>query len=285
MTVFFNWLRKGAEAIGALLMLALFATFLLQIFSRYAMNAPFGWTLELCLLLWVWIVFFGAAFIVRRTDHITFDLLYMAVPKGPRRVMAIVSSLSIAVLLIWSFLPTWDWIDFLRIKRSATLRIPMRDIFSVYMIFLVAVIAACLWRTVTLLRRGLDEDEPANDPSHLRLTTMRSHDQYNTTIYGMDDRYRGVFGRRDVIFINEKDMQAIGIADGDLIDVASVWRGDDRERVVKAYTAVAYDIPQGSIAGYYPEMNVLVALGDHDPKSGTPAYKGVPVRVIPSVGA
>ncbi|MGE6740238.1 TRAP transporter small permease [Allorhizobium pseudoryzae] len=162
MTVILTWLRRGADAIGALLMLALFATFLLQIFSRYAMNSPFGWTLELCLLLWVWIVFFGGAFIVRRTDHITFDLLYMAVPKGPRRLMAIVSSLAIAALLLWSFLPTWDWIDFLRIKRSATLRIPMRDIFSVYMIFLAAVIVGCLWRTVTLLRRGLDEDEGAD---------------------------------------------------------------------------------------------------------------------------
>lgn len=145
------------------------------------------------------------------------------------------------------------------------------------------------WNTETgkamfLTARGLEEDLPADDKA-LLLTTLRSHDQYNTTIYGMDDRYRGVFGRRDVIFINEKDMQAIGIADGDLIDVASVWRGDDRERVVKAYTAVAYDIPQGSIAGYYPEMNVLVALGDHDPKSGTPAYKGVPVKVTPSQGA
>ncbi|MCY1668786.1 FdhF/YdeP family oxidoreductase [Rhizobium sp. SL86] len=145
------------------------------------------------------------------------------------------------------------------------------------------------WNTETgkamfLTARGLEEDLPADDKA-LLLTTLRSHDQYNTTIYGMDDRYRGVFGRRDVIFINEKDMQAIGIADGDLIDVASVWRGDDRERVVKAYTAVAYDIPQGAIAGYYPEMNVLVALGDHDPKSGTPAYKGVPVKVTPSQGA
>jgi C4-dicarboxylate transporter DctQ subunit len=159
MNALFLWLRKAAEAIGALLMLALFATFLLQIFSRYAMNSPFGWTLELCLLLWVWIVFFGAAFIVRRSDHITFDLLYMAVPSGPRRVLAIFSSLAIAGLLAWSFLPTWDWIDFLRIKRSATLRIPMRDIFSVYMVFLAAVIIACLWRAVSIARHGFSADE------------------------------------------------------------------------------------------------------------------------------
>jgi molybdopterin-dependent oxidoreductase alpha subunit len=146
------------------------------------------------------------------------------------------------------------------------------------------------WNTETgkamfLTARGLEEDLPVADRDALLLTTLRSHDQYNTTIYGMDDRYRGVFGRRDVIFINAEDLQSLGMAEGDLIDVTSIWRGDDRTRMVKAYTAVAYDIPQGSIAGYYPEMNVLVALGDHDPKSGTPAYKGVPVRVTPSQGA
>lgn len=152
------WLRRGAEAIGALMMLTLFATFLLQIFSRYVMDSPFGWTLEFCLLLWVWIVFFGCAFIVRRQDHITFDLLYQAVPSGPRRIMAAVSALAVAGFLAWSFLPTWDWIDFLRIKRSATLRIPMRDIYIIYMVFLAAVIVASLWQAWRVIRLGAEED-------------------------------------------------------------------------------------------------------------------------------
>ncbi len=124
---------------------------------------------------------------------------------------------------------------------------------------------------------GLDEDPRRSEPGVLVLTTLRSHDQYNTTIYGLDDRYRGVFGRRDVIFMNHEDLAARGLSDGDRIDV----QGDARSgKAVKGFTAVAYDIPVGSVAGYYPEMNRVIALADYDHRSGTPAYKGVPVRVL-----
>jgi molybdopterin-dependent oxidoreductase alpha subunit len=133
-----------------------------------------------------------------------------------------------------------------------------------------------------LVARGLEEDGANLSPDALVLTTLRAHDQYNTTIYGMDDRYRGVFGRRDVVFMNIEDLAARGLADGDRIDIRSLFPGDDRPRGVTGYTAVAYDIPKGSIAGYYPEMNAVIAMADHDRRSGTPAYKGVPVRVYPS---
>ena len=124
---------------------------------------------------------------------------------------------------------------------------------------------------------GLDEDPRRVKPDVLVLTTLRSHDQYNTTIYGLDDRYRGVFGRRDVIFMNRQDLAARGLSDGDRIDV----QGDAPSgKTVKGFTAVAYDIPAGSVAGYYPEMNRIIALADYDHRSGTPAYKGVPVRVL-----
>lgn len=156
-------LRQVAEALSALMMTALFATFLLQIFSRYVMDEPFGWTLELCLILWVWIVFFGAAFILRSEDHITFDLLYLAVPPGPRRIMALVSAIAVAGALLWSLLPTWDWVSFLRIKKSATLHIPMRDIYIVYPLFVVSVAAAYLWRLWSVLRHGAAEDVQNED--------------------------------------------------------------------------------------------------------------------------
>ncbi|OLP42326.1 TRAP transporter small permease [Rhizobium oryziradicis] len=162
MGAIFHWLRKGAEAISALMMFGLFATFLLQIYSRYVMDAPFGWTLELCLIFWLWMVFFGGAFIVRERDHIRFDILYMAVPRGPRRVMALISALAIAAAFLWSLEPTWGWIDFLKIKKSATLRVPMRDIYSIYAIFLVAVIAAQLWRIVTLFKHGVEDEASAS---------------------------------------------------------------------------------------------------------------------------
>lgn len=109
------------------------------------------------------------------------------------------------------------------------------------------------------------------------LTTLRSHDQYNTTIYGMNDRYRGVFGRRDVVFMNKDDLSARGLTEGDKIDIIAALYPNESpsaSKTVRGFTVVTYDIPKGSVAGYYPEMNSVIALGHYDRKSGTPAYKG-----------
>ena len=125
-------------------------------------------------------------------------------------------------------------------------------------------------------------DPRLDDPAVLTLTTLRSHDQYNTTIYGLDDRYRGVFGRRDVVFLNAEDLAARGLKTGDLVDVAAVPEPNGRpcpDAVLRRLTAVAYDIPRGSAGAYYPEANVLIPLADFDKRSGTPSYKSVPVRV------
>ncbi len=133
-----------------------------------------------------------------------------------------------------------------------------------------------------LVVNGLNEDPRILEPNVLTLTTIRSHDQYNTTIYGMDDRYRGVFGRRDVIFLNADDLAERGLSDGDTIDIEAArnpGEPDDRPRRVKRVTAVMYNIPRGSAAGYYPEMNTLVALSHYDERSGTPSFKSVPIRI------
>jgi anaerobic selenocysteine-containing dehydrogenase len=89
----------------------------------------------------------------------------------------------------------------------------------------------------------------------LTLTTLRSHDQYNTTIYGMNDRYRGITGRRDVVFVNEQDLARRGLSHGDLIDIV-LDRPDSAPRALRRVTAVAYNIPQGSVAAYYPESSM-----------------------------
>jgi anaerobic selenocysteine-containing dehydrogenase len=125
--------------------------------------------------------------------------------------------------------------------------------------------------------QGLTEDPEIAAADVLKLTTIRSHDQYNTTIYGLDDRYRGVFGRRDVLFVNEEDLAARELEHGDLVDVETVIASGNR-RLVRL-TAVAYDIARGSVAAYYPEANVLVPLTYQDEQSGTPSYKSVPVRI------
>ena len=109
----------------------------------------------------------------------------------------------------------------------------------------------------------------------LMLTTIRSHDQYNTTIYSYDDRYRGIHGRRDIIFANEVDLAERGLAHGDKVDVSG---GPDR--VLRSFTVVAHPIARGSLAAYYPEANNLVPLDDHDPASGTPSYKSIAVTLV-----
>ncbi|GGD35286.1 FdhF/YdeP family oxidoreductase [Pseudoxanthomonas indica] len=132
-----------------------------------------------------------------------------------------------------------------------------------------------------LLAPGLDEDPQGQEPDLLTLTTVRAHDQYNTTIYGFDDRYRGISGRRDVVFLNAEDMQARGIAHGDAIEVESrvPGAGGTHSRRISGYIAVQYHLPRGSAAMYFPEGNRLVPLDSHDPNSGTPAYKSIPVLI------
>lgn len=131
---------------------------------------------------------------------------------------------------------------------------------------------------------GLREDPALTDPTVLKLTTLRSHDQYNTTIYGLDDRYRGVFGRRDVLFMNEEDLAERGIEEGDELDVVTAF-GQGQERRLARVIAVTYKIAKGSVGAYYPEANCLVPLDYIDKVSGTPSYKSVPVRVTRAVAA
>jgi molybdopterin-dependent oxidoreductase alpha subunit len=113
------------------------------------------------------------------------------------------------------------------------------------------------------------------------LATIRSHDQYNTTVYDHDDRYRGVFGLRRVIFINREDIRQLQMREGDWVDIRSVW-GDGRHREVSRFKLVPYDIPRGCVAAYYPETNALVPMDAHDPEARTPASKSIPVVLLPA---
>ncbi len=140
-----------------------------------------------------------------------------------------------------------------------------------------------VWRTSTGKARfipfhGIDEDPGASHPEMLRLATVRSHDQYNTTIYSMNDRYRGVYGTRTVIFMNKDDMAARGIAPRGLVEIEALY-GDRVERRVRGFTALPYELQRGCVAAYYPEANPLLALAHHDRKSQTPAAKSIPVLV------
>ena len=122
-------------------------------------------------------------------------------------------------------------------------------------------------------------------PGRLVLQTLRSHDQYNTTIYGLDDRYRGVKGGRRVVFVNPDDIAALGLSAGDRVDLVSEWTdagGQLQERRAKDFLVVAYSTPAGNAAAYYPETNPLVPLDHTAARSNTPVSKAVVIRLEPT---
>lgn len=145
-----------------------------------------------------------------------------------------------------------------------------------------------IWNTPSGKAEFTVQAIPENSPIHQArkrygdklfvLMTTRSHDQYNTTIYGMDDRYRGVFGQRRVIFMNPADIARLGLAAGDWINLVSVWQ-DGITRRADNFMVVSYDIPQGCLSGYYPETNNLVPLESVADGSRTPTSKSIPVII------
>ncbi len=124
-------------------------------------------------------------------------------------------------------------------------------------------------------------DWPRCPPGRLLLQTVRSHDQFNTTIYGLDDRYRGVRGGRRVVFVNPADLAALGVADGACVDLHSEW-ADGVDRVAEHFRVIAFDTARGCAAAYFPETNVLVPLDSQADRSGTPTSKAIVVRLEPT---
>ncbi len=145
-------LRTFALDIGALMLGALFVVFLIQIVSRYVFNAPSLWTLEACLTLWLWIVFWCGAFVLSERDHVRFDVLYTAVRARTRRVFALVSALAVGAGFLAALPATWSYISFYEIKRSSVLGIRLDIVFSVYAIFAVMMILRYFWRAWRIAR-------------------------------------------------------------------------------------------------------------------------------------
>ena len=126
---------------------------------------------------------------------------------------------------------------------------------------------------------GLEVNDVVDDPAMLRLATVRSHDQFNTTIYSNNDRYRGVYNDRMVLFMNAEDIAARGLASGTRVALETIST-DGLARRVDGLTVLDYPMPRGAVAGYYPELNPLLPLDYYDRLSGTPAAKSIPVRVV-----
>ena len=151
------WLHARTENVAAALLAAMFVAFMLQIVFRYVINVPLEWTQEACLTTWLWAVFWGAAFNLRERDHVRFDVLYAMGGRGARRIMALISALSITIAFAVSLPATIGYITFYKIKSSATMGIRLDYVFSVYGLFAVAMILRYGLRSLSLLR-GADPD-------------------------------------------------------------------------------------------------------------------------------
>jgi C4-dicarboxylate transporter, DctQ subunit len=152
MIAIYKWLEARAQDIASLLLGALFLSFIAQIIFRYAINLPLSWTQELCLTLWLWVVFWGTAFLLEDADHVRFDVLYHAFGERGRRVLSLIYSVAIVAAFAASLPATIDYVTFYKIKRSPTLGLRLDFVFSVYLVFAVAVIMQYLtriWRIVT----------------------------------------------------------------------------------------------------------------------------------------
>jgi C4-dicarboxylate transporter DctQ subunit len=146
-----RWLRRRAENVCAILLLAMFLCFVLQIVARYVFNYPLGWTEEVSVLCWIWCTLWGAAFVLRERDEVRFDLIYSNSSAETRRVFTIITGIATILLFSIAMPAVWSYVTFLKVERSAYLGIRLHYLYSIYVIFSVAVIvryAALTWRAI-----------------------------------------------------------------------------------------------------------------------------------------
>jgi formate dehydrogenase major subunit len=213
----------------------------------------------------------------------------LLVPASPhlRSEPWIVAHMARATLGDKSVVP-WEWLveDYSRIRDNIEAVFPIFQGYNARIkvaggFHLANTARERIWKTPNgkanfTVSPGLDEDEHQDNPDALWLSTIRSHDQYNTTVYTNSDRYRGVYNQRDVLFLNPNEMKKRRLAPKDRVDIHTL-SSDGIERVIRDFKVVAYRMPDGCCAAYYPEANPLLPLYAYDPLSGTPSAKAIPV--------
>jgi TRAP-type C4-dicarboxylate transport system permease small subunit len=146
------WLRRRAENIAALMLAVMFLAFVVQIVFRYFLNFPVGWTSELTVVMWLWLVLWGAAFVLREDEEIRFDLLSASAGRRTRIAMGIVAALALLVLYGASLPASWKYVAFMQVEKSSYLKIRMDWLYSIYLVFLAAILVRYLWILGRLLR-------------------------------------------------------------------------------------------------------------------------------------
>ena len=139
------WCYRRAENVIAAMLAVMFVAFIIQIVFRYLLNFPIGWTQELTVILWIWLVLWGAAFVIRETEEVRFDILYATASAKTRRIMCIVTAIALIALYGISLPGVVDYVTFMKVESSAYLKIRFDLLFSIYVVFAVAVIVRYIW--------------------------------------------------------------------------------------------------------------------------------------------
>ena len=153
------WLHRRAQDVAVAMLGVMFLAFVVQVVFRYVFNFPVGWTSELTVIMWLYLVLWGTAFVLREDEEIRFDLFYAGARPRARIVMAAVFAVAVVVLYSVSFKASFDYVSFMKVEKSSYLKIPMNWLYSIYVVFLAAVIVRyllLLWRLV----RGIDPGAP-----------------------------------------------------------------------------------------------------------------------------
>jgi TRAP-type C4-dicarboxylate transport system permease small subunit len=163
-----RWLQRRAENVLAALLGVMFFAFIVQIVFRYFFNLPVGWTIELTVITWLWLVLWGAAFVVKESEEIRIDLVTSLVGRRGRVVMALVAGVAIVFLYGISLPASWSYVSFMKVEKSSYLKIPMNWLYSIYMFFVLAVIVRYLWLLWELVRgKAPEEADPTKTISAL----------------------------------------------------------------------------------------------------------------------
>jgi C4-dicarboxylate transporter DctQ subunit len=157
-----GWLRRRAENVAVLLLTVMFASFIVQIFSRYVLNYPVGWSEEVVITAWLWTVLWGAAFILGESDEIRFDILYSNISERTRRSFTVITGSALVVLYAISLPAAYKYVSFMKVEHSAYLHVPINWLYSVFIIFSVACIIRYVWLTYRAVRGA---PSPQTDPA------------------------------------------------------------------------------------------------------------------------
>lgn len=159
-----QFLYRRAENFLAFLLAVMFLAFMAQVIFRYFLNFPIGWTSELTVITWLWLVLWGAGFVLREDEEIRFDLVYGSVHPDVRRVITIIFTISLLTIYIYSFPAVYDYVTFMKVQATAYMKIRFDLLFSIYLLFAVAVILRYAWLLWTAIRGG---DSGDRDPEHV----------------------------------------------------------------------------------------------------------------------